>query len=447
MNYISTLPDFLAMQRVSFCWFITQGLTEELSAVSTIQDFSQNIKYIVFGEEYSLIKPSYSLLIARKYNGNYRTQLVLPIEIREKASNKVCHQNQFPMITLPLMTTYCTFIINGCERVIVSQIIRSSGIYFEKNKNQKITKPFRKKLSTDLTKLRSFIPSGEGFIAESDLFFAIPKTIYNKEQKAKLISNWRTDSIYYYSIRYLRKIKKRVEFSFLLYFKLYKIILRAKHTFLKSLIVKFFFKWMKRKVSLKKLNFQIKENQQSSLLIYFHYVNSALLKYALLSNDFSLNKIFSKFIKIDSETSHLSSKQLLILSGSYEKILLNSQLVINIQSNSNLLLHRIDDSFLALKNFSFLSQNIIKTSKKIANFSQLVELANFQPTIYFSNSFKDQFKYIFLKNKIDYKSERHKYLKTKTQLLLYKKNHELRTYYQKMYNEKELYTATLIPEY
>jgi DNA-directed RNA polymerase beta subunit len=46
--------------------------------------------------------------------------------------------NQFPIITLPLMTTDATFIINGCERVIVSQIIRSPGVYFEKNKNQKI---------------------------------------------------------------------------------------------------------------------------------------------------------------------------------------------------------------------------------------------------------------------------------------------------------------------
>jgi DNA-directed RNA polymerase beta subunit len=137
MNYINALPDFLTMQRISFCWFITQGLNEELALFSRIHDFSQNTEYIMFGEEYNLIKPPYSLLIARKYSGNYRAQLVIPIEVRNKIINSVRYHNQFPIITLPLMTTYATFVINGCERVIVSQIIRSPGVYFEKNKNQK----------------------------------------------------------------------------------------------------------------------------------------------------------------------------------------------------------------------------------------------------------------------------------------------------------------------
>ena len=93
---------------------------------------------------------------------------------RNKVANRVCYQHQFPVITLPLMTTDATFVINGCERVIVSQIIRSPGIYFEKNKNQKIRNQFRRKLSTDLDKLRSFLPSGQAFISKSDLFFSIP---------------------------------------------------------------------------------------------------------------------------------------------------------------------------------------------------------------------------------------------------------------------------------
>ena len=80
INYITALPDFLTMQRISFCWFITQGLTEELALFSRIQDFSKTTEYIMFGNEYSLIKPSYSLLIARKYSGNYRAQLVIPID-------------------------------------------------------------------------------------------------------------------------------------------------------------------------------------------------------------------------------------------------------------------------------------------------------------------------------------------------------------------------------
>ena len=50
MNYINALPDFLAMQRVSFCWFINQGLTEELTLFSKIYDFSQNTEYIMFAD-------------------------------------------------------------------------------------------------------------------------------------------------------------------------------------------------------------------------------------------------------------------------------------------------------------------------------------------------------------------------------------------------------------
>ena len=185
MNYLNALPDFMAMQRISFCWFISQGLNEELALFSRIQDFSQNTEYIMFGEEYSLIKPPYSLLIARKYSGNYRAQLVIPIELRNKVVNSIRYQNQFPIITLPLMTTDATFIINGCERVIVSQIIRSPGVYFEKNKNQKTRHQFKRKLSTDFNKLRLFIPSGEAFISEFDLFFPLPTLDYDSVKKKK----------------------------------------------------------------------------------------------------------------------------------------------------------------------------------------------------------------------------------------------------------------------
>jgi DNA-directed RNA polymerase beta subunit len=123
MNYINALPDFLATQRISFCWFITQGLTEELAFVSRIQSFYEDTEWIMFAEEYSLRKPSYSLLVTRKFSGNYSVQLVIPMQIRNKIMNSICYYKQFPSITLPLMTTDATFIINGCNRVIVSRQI------------------------------------------------------------------------------------------------------------------------------------------------------------------------------------------------------------------------------------------------------------------------------------------------------------------------------------
>jgi DNA-directed RNA polymerase beta subunit len=80
------------------------------------------------------------------------------------------------------MTTDATFIINGCERVIVSQIIQNPGVYFEKNKIKKWNQ-FKRKLSTDINKLRSFIPSGEAFISEFDLFF--PLITYDPVKRRK----------------------------------------------------------------------------------------------------------------------------------------------------------------------------------------------------------------------------------------------------------------------
>ena len=274
-NYINALPDFLDMQRISFCWFITQGLNEELALFSRITDFSQNTEYIVFGEEYSLIKPPYNLLIARKYSGNYRAQLVIPIEIRNKAINTVCYQNQFPIITLPLMTTYATFIINGCERVIVSQIIRSPGIYFEKKK--KLRKQFKQKLSSDFSKLRSFIPAGEAFISESDLFFPIPTYVYNTYGEPKLIPNWQINSIHYYSFEYLKNSKKNSSFIFLQYFKFYQIILKSLDTKLKLSLISLLFKWINAQQTLENQKYNFKLNHFSFLLNYFQFLTKTRL--------------------------------------------------------------------------------------------------------------------------------------------------------------------------
>ena len=84
MNYTTALPDFIEMQRVSFCWFIAQGLNEELNTFSRIYDFSQNTEYVLFGQEYTLVKPIYNIVRAKKYTANYSAQLVIPLEIRNK---------------------------------------------------------------------------------------------------------------------------------------------------------------------------------------------------------------------------------------------------------------------------------------------------------------------------------------------------------------------------
>lgn len=452
MNYINALPDFLAMQRVSFCWFITQGLNEELALFSKIHDFSQNTEYIMFGEEFNLIKPPYSLLIARKYSGNYRAQLVIPIEVRNKTINSIRYHNQFPIITLPLMTTYATFIINGCERVIVSQIIRSPGIYFEKPKNQKTQKQFKRKLSTDIHKLRSFLPSGEAFISESDLFFAIPTFTYDKvKKKTKLIPNWNNNTIYYYSIQYLKNCHENSTFYLLASFKLYQLLSKNLESNSKDKVIQLFLKWLRLKNQSQAFKVQIDENNIPYIVQYFQFLLAVLIKYKICQQNpeiISKLKSNSSFISLEF-SSTFSKTQLDKLLENYSQILLESQTLTQLKLNSKLLLNtKSTNQWLHdLQNFQFLRTNSRNTVTKINQIIQVIESSTLRPTLYFSNSLKEQFKYVFGKEKFTYKPERHKYLKTKTQFLLYKKDHEIKTNYHNKYEEKDLYSAILIPEY
>jgi len=442
MNYINALPDFLAMQRLSFCWFITQGLSEELALFSQIQDFSQNTEYILFGDEFSLIKPSYNLVVARKYSGNYRVQLVVPIEVRNKVVNNIRYQNQFPIITLPLMTTDATFIINGCERVIVSQIIRSPGVYFEKNKNQKTRASFKQKLSTDINKLRAFIPTGEAFISEFDIFSPLPTSIYDPiKKRKKIIPNWQNSSIYYYSVSYLHQTKANSSFYFLQCFKLYRIISKCIDLNQKNKLIQLFLKWLKLKTNF----FNENLNNFQYLLIYFNFLTKLLAKYQLIQANFSSLEISQNLL----DSLNISKLQVSQLFTFYDKSIIESQKNAQLALNSELLLiiQQSQNWLVEINKFSLLKQQIHKINPKIKQLSELTQLKKVRPSIYFSTSLKEQLKYIFGKNKLLYKTDRHKYLKTKTQFLLYRKDHEIKTDYNQKYDEKDLYTATLIPDY
>ena len=455
MTYINSLPDFLSMQRVSFCWFITQGLNEELELFSKIYDFSQNTEYILFGEEYNLIKPPYSLLIARKYSGNYRAQLVIPVEVRNKVLNSIRYQKQFPIITLPLMTTYATFIINGCERVIVSQIIRSPGIYFEKAKNQKTQKQFKRKLSTDINKLRTFLPSGEAFISELDLFFSIPTSTYDKIHRTKkLIPNWSHNNIYCYSITYLKESTQNSTIYFLECFKLYQLLTTNLDLKSKKNLLKLFIKWLKLNSQVRNFRFDLKNNNKIEYTLkYFHFLIKVLVKYQFLDqisssqlnfNSVQLETVSSLEQKIDIKDQYVTD--LLVI---YTKLIIQSQNSAQVKLNSNLLLN-VESSLgwlREMENFKFLKNTFTKTHLRIEEMQAILKFPNLRPTIYFSTSLKDQLKYVFGKEKFSQKAEHHKYLKTKTHLLLYQKDHEIKTAYHKQYDEKDLYGAVLIPEY
>ena len=457
MNYINALPDFLTMQRISFCWFITQGLKEELALFSRIHDFSQTTEYIIFGEEYNLIKPPYSLLIARKYSGTYRAQLVIPIEVRNKIINTIEYQNQFPIITLPLMTTYATFVLNGCERVIVSQIIRSPGVYFEKNKNQRSLNKFKRKLSSDITKLRSFLPAGEAFLSKSDLFFPIPTRFYKpNDDLYYTVPYWKNDLTYAYSIQYLKKTEQNASLYFFQSFKLYRIITKISQHNSKVKLIKLFLKWFQLGDNMLSFKTNLKKNKIFYLGKYYNFLVQLLVKYEILQLNLNKNKKIAstQFIQKNrilylTKILSLSENQILNLSQAYDKTILNLQKQTQIQLNSPLLFltKKSQNWLIEMSNLLFLQKNVKELLPKILDISRLIDSQNLRPTIYFSISFKDELKYVFNEDSFIYNPLRHNYLKTKTDFLSYSKDHEIKTNYHKKYDEKDLYTATLIPEY
>ena len=162
-------------------------------------------------------------------------------------------------------------------------------------------------------------------------------------------------------------------------------------------------------------------------------------------------KEFNKTNQIKALVSNLNlvDSQAFKLSLIYEKLITDSQKIVQAQLNSKLLLitQQPQNWLIELKKFSFFKQQLKTVIPKLNTVVQLTELQNLHPTIYFSISLKEQLKYVFGKNKLLYKSDRHKYLKTKTQFLLYRKDHEIKTDYHKKYAEKDIYTATLIPDY
>ena len=431
LNYTTTFPDFITMQRASFCWFLTHGLAEELRFFSQILDFTQNTEYALYGEEYGLLKPPCTLAVSRKYSGNYRAQLVIPIEVRNKKSNTVYFYSKFPLITLPLMTTTATFILNGCERVIVSQIIRSPGVYFEKIKNQKRQKPFKRKLSTEITKLRSFLPSGQASISDTDLFFANPIINYElKEKGLTIFPQWTQTSILAYSLNFFKQSNISNNFCHLLFaLKIYQVFLQISKSHKKIKLIRLFYKWL--------IFFQTKSS------IYKKTYTTSQTIHSVIKYFYSLTKLVSYFEQ-NRKTNNNNNLQ------NYQNIIQFSLKLVQLHLNKNLILLtklsnlKID----TLENFSLLKQNTENDIIAYQQFANFNNLSNLRSTIYFSKSLKDQLRYTFKKiSNIGYISDRHQYIKSKTRLLIFNEDHKIPTSYDIKYNGKELYTATLIPEY
>ena len=129
---VLTVPNLIQVQLDSFDSFKTKGLRELFDEISPIEDFPGGRFELSFGEHY-FEEPKYTEEECREKEATYSTPLHVTVNLRIKASGpgegEIKEQTLF-VGDIPMMTTTGTFIINGAERVVVSQLVRSPGVYF-----------------------------------------------------------------------------------------------------------------------------------------------------------------------------------------------------------------------------------------------------------------------------------------------------------------------------
>ena len=120
------MPHLLDIQRNSYKWFLDEGLQEIFNDISPIKDFSENL--VLSFESFSLGEPKYGLDECKERDVTYAAPIRVNVRLINRETGEIKEQEVF-MGDFPLMTDTGTFIINGAERVIVSQLVRSPGAY------------------------------------------------------------------------------------------------------------------------------------------------------------------------------------------------------------------------------------------------------------------------------------------------------------------------------
>ena len=124
------LPDLIDIQKKSFEWFLKEGLKEELLAFSPVKDYTGRLE-LHFLPNYTFDNAKYTIEEARIHDATYAKQLRVMVRLVNRDSGEIKEQEVY-IGDIPTMTDKGTFIVNGAERVIVSQIVRSPGVYFKR---------------------------------------------------------------------------------------------------------------------------------------------------------------------------------------------------------------------------------------------------------------------------------------------------------------------------
>ena len=127
---ILEMPYLLEIQKKSYKWFLEKGLQEVFNDVDSITDYAGNLElsFISFSMD---DPPKYTIEECKAQDMTYAAPMKVQVHLRNKATNEIKEQSIF-MGDFPIMTDAGTFVINGAERVIVSQLVRSPGVYFSR---------------------------------------------------------------------------------------------------------------------------------------------------------------------------------------------------------------------------------------------------------------------------------------------------------------------------
>ncbi len=130
---ILEVPDLIDIQKGSFDWLLENGLRETFDDISPIEDFTGNL-VVEFGD-YEFGDPKYSVDECKEKDMSYQTPLFVMVRFINRETGEIKEQSVF-MGDFPLMTDRGTFVINGTERIVVSQLVRSPGVYYSEERDK-----------------------------------------------------------------------------------------------------------------------------------------------------------------------------------------------------------------------------------------------------------------------------------------------------------------------
>ena len=129
---VAEMPNLIEIQLDSYKWFLDAGLYEVFDDINPISNFTGNLVLEFVGYTLDMDNIKYSVEECKERDTTYAAPLKVAVRLQNKETGEIKEQEVF-MGDFPLMTEQGTFIINGAERVIVSQLVRSPGVYYNYN--------------------------------------------------------------------------------------------------------------------------------------------------------------------------------------------------------------------------------------------------------------------------------------------------------------------------